>query len=462
MKKIFSNIIGLMTIGLAFMACSPEDHNGVNLGQIPVASDYAGKISVDVDQATNTATFTFAYTEGVTPVWVVDGTEYSTNTTFKKYWRKKGEYNVQCFVKNKNGISDGAIDNKVTIEKTKMNGFAGFDVESPDNLMKGVVADNFSTWFANSGWAELDPQPAKPTFVNGEYRFHFDEVGPDRWQGQLAFNHMPVTIEAGKKYDFSMIVTSTKELPGLKIKICNGADGAGDAPVLMDKDFAIPADEPLCVFGTLLEGFDCANDLKIVFDFGGSNYPADVIFENLVIIDHDKNEIEAPDETIPVTWCAVDSPDNLGAGFNTLGTMKFWWADAGWGQVGDPAFSFADGVYTITAVDNGGSEWQGQTSIEGVSIDMEEGAFYDIKCKVVSSAAIGRYTLKICQTDDDNNALFYKGDLKLEEGDNIVEFTHLKMTAAASTMKWIFDFGGTPGGTTLKVSNFILQKHNPK
>ena len=176
MKKIFSNIIGLMTIGLAFMACSPEDHNGVNLGQIPVASDYAGKISVDVDQATNTATFTFAYTEGVTPVWVVDGTEYSTNTTFKKYWRKKGEYNVQCFVKNKNGISDGAIDNKVTIEKTKMNGFAGFDVESPDNLMKGVVADNFSTWFANSGWAELDPQPAKPTFVNGEYRFHFDEV----------------------------------------------------------------------------------------------------------------------------------------------------------------------------------------------------------------------------------------------------------------------------------------------
>ena len=229
MKKIFSNIIGLMTIGLAFMACSPEDHNGVNLGQIPVASDYAGKISVDVDQATNTATFNFAYTEGVTPVWVVDGTEYSTNTTFKKYWRKKGEYNVQCFVKNKNGISDGAIDNKVTIEKTKMNGFAGFDVESPDNLMKGVVADNFSTWFANSGWAELDPQPAKPTFVNGEYRFHFDEVGPDRWQGQLAFNHMPVTIEAGKKYDFSMIVTSTKELPGLKIKICNGADGAGDA-----------------------------------------------------------------------------------------------------------------------------------------------------------------------------------------------------------------------------------------
>ena len=93
---------------------------------------------------------------------------------------------------------------------------------------------------------------------------------------------------------------------------------------------------------------------------------------------------------------------------------------------------------------------------------MEEGAFYDIKCKVVSSAAIGRYTLKICQTDDDNNALFYKGDLKLEEGENIVEFTHLKMTAAASTMKWIFDFGGTPGGTTLKVSNFILQKHNPK
>lgn len=462
MKRIIQNIIGALTVALTFTACSADKFDGANLSQIPAASDYADKITVTVDQETNTAIFEFEETDGITPVWVVDGTEYSVNNVFKKYWRKKGTYTVLCFVKNRNGMSDGSLKFDVTIDKTKMNGFSGFDVESEDNLFKNVVVSDFSTWFANSGWSPYEQQPTINN-VNGEYRLHFDEVGPERWQGQLAFNHIPISIEAGKQYDFSIIVTSTKELPALKIKICNGVDGAGDSPVLMDKDFSVPVDEPICLYGTLLEGFACSNDLKIVFDFGGSQYPADVILENLVLIDHEKNPIEAPEETIAVNWCDVDSPDNLGAAFNTVGSMGFWWADAGWGQVADPTFSYADGVYTIIAVENGGSEWQGQSSINEVNIDMQEGAFYDVKCKVVSSATIGRYTMKICQQDDDDNALFYKGDLKLEEGENIIEFTHLKMSkGAANTMKWIFDFGGTPAGTEIKLSNFILQKHNPK
>lgn len=463
MKNILSNIIGALTLGLAVTACSPEEFDGANLSQIPAASDYADKVSYSVDQSTNTATFVFEDTQGVTPVWVVDGTEYSVNNTFKKYWRKKGDYTVQCYVKNRNGISDGALDFTVTIDKTMMNGFGGFDAESDDNLFKGVVVSEFSTWFANNDWIAYDPQPSFPSYVDGEYRFHFDEVGPQRWQGQLAFNHMPISIESGKKYDFSMIITSTKDLPGLKVKICNGADGAGDYPVLMDKDFSVTADEPLCLYGKELEGFDCAKDLKIVFDFGGSQFPADIIMESFVLIDHDKNPIEAPDETIAVNWCGVNDPENLGVGFNAVGEMGFWWADAGWGQVGDPDFSFKDGVYTIVAVDNGGSEWQGQSSINNVAIDIDPELFYDVRCKVVSSAALGRYTMKICQQDDDDNALFYDGQLKLNEGENIVEFTHLKMgKGAPGIMKWIFDFGGTPGGTKIQLSDFILQKHNPK
>ncbi len=461
--KTFKYIIASLVALPLFSACSPDEFDGADLNKIPAVSDYEDMITYEVDQSTNTATFVFKETNGITPVWVVDGSEYSTNTTFTKYWRKKGEYVVQCYVKNRNGMSVGALDFTVNIEKTKMTGFAGFDVDSNDNLFKGIdVANNWNTWFADGGWSPFEKQPTLSN-VNGEYRLHFDEVGPDRWQGQLAFNHIPVKLEAGKKYDFSLIATSNKKLPGLKIKICNGVEGASDSPVLMDEDFEVSADEPICLYGTLLEGFDCNNDLKFVFDFGGSEAPADVILENFVLIDHDKNPIVAPEKIIAVNWCAVDSPDNLGAGFNKVGSMGFWWADAGWGQVGDPGFSFADGVYTITAVENGGGEWQGQSSINNVDIDMQEDLFYDIKCKVVSSAEVGRYTVKVCQQDDDDNALFYKGDLKLNEGENIVEFTKLKMSkGAASTMKWIFDFGGTPAGTELKLSDFILQKHNPK
>ncbi len=461
--KTFKYIIASLVALPLFSACSADKFDGADLSNIPAASDYADMITYSVDQNTNTATFVFEETDGIIPVWVVDGSEYNTGFTFTKYWRKKGDYTVKCYVKNRNGMSDGSLDYTVNIEKTKMNGFAGFDVESDDNLFKNVdVANNWTTWFADGGWNELAQQPTLNK-VNGEYRLHFDEVGPDRWQGQLAFNHIPVNIEAGKKYDFSVIVTSNKKLPGMKIKICNGADGSSDSPVLMDEDFEVLADEPICLYGSLLEGFASNKDLKFVFDFGGSESPADVIMENFVLVDHDKNPIVAPEKTVAVNWCAVDSPDNLGAGFNTVGSMAFWWANADWQQVGDPTFSYSDGVYTIVATENGGAEWQGQSSINNVKIDMQEGLYYDIKCKVVSSAAVGRYTLKVCQQNDDDNFLLAKGDLKLNEGENIVQFTKLEMKkGAASEMKWIFDFGGTPVGTEIKLSDFILQKHNPK
>lgn len=34
--------------------------------------------------------------------------------------------------------------------------------------------------------------------------------------------------------------------------------------------------------------------------------------------------------------------------------------------------------------------------------------------------------------------------------------------SAIDNAKWMFDFGGVPAGVDIKISNFILQKHNPK
>ncbi len=73
--------------------------------------------------------------EGITPVWVIDGA-YSSDYTLSKYYRKKGTYNVECFVKNRNGISKESVKKQFNIEKTKMNGFAGFVEDSEFNLFK--------------------------------------------------------------------------------------------------------------------------------------------------------------------------------------------------------------------------------------------------------------------------------------------------------------------------------------
>ena len=141
--------------------------------------------------------------------------------------------------------------------------------------------------------------------------------------------------------------------------------------------------------------------MKLVFDFGHAAEATKINVSNIVLKNHaDDDGTKVPadgpgggDDTPKVNWVAVDSPDNLGAGFNTKGEMGFWWADAGWGQIGDPGFSYADGVYTVTAVENGGSEWQAQCSITGVPLKIEKSQIvqnepikqfgsYQIKCKL--------------------------------------------------------------------------------
>ena len=294
MKKFIYNIIGVAFAGLAFVSCSPEEFAGAD-GNLPTVSDYADKFNVTVDQSTNTAYFTFTATPGVTPYWIIDGESVSGEYSFSKYWRKRGEHTVECRVKNKNGVSDGAVEKTFTIEKTKMSGFGGFDVSSEHNLFNNASFANYSFWFADANWAQI-ADPAISMGADGKsMTLKIATCGPQRWQGQFSLNNMGIKAEEGKVYDFSCIATASKAITGqgVKIKICNQE---GDEPVLMDKDYKIKdADEPVCLFATKLDGVDIA-DMKIVFDFAGTPENTDVILEDFVLVEHQYNDIEAPQE----------------------------------------------------------------------------------------------------------------------------------------------------------------------
>ncbi|MBP3211834.1 MAG: hypothetical protein J6M41_04600, partial [Prevotella sp.] len=171
-------------------------------------------------------------------------------------------------------------------------------------------------------------------------------------------------------------------------------------------------------------------------------------------------------------WAATNAAENLGAAFNTKGEMNFWWSNAEWNQIGDPKFSYANGVYTITANDATSAEWQAQNSIQNVDLNIEAGQAYDISVKLVANQDLGRYTLKLCEQDDDDNTLLYRGDLVMEQGENIVQFANLVAAyngnkdkanpGAFSKAKFFIDLGGCPAGFEVKVSDIIVQKHKLK
>ena len=90
MKSIFK-YMAILAAGIGLAACSPEEFEGAS-GNVPQASDYADNFTVTVDQSTNNATFEFTSAPGVTPVWIIDGTTYSTEYSFTRFYRKAGTY----------------------------------------------------------------------------------------------------------------------------------------------------------------------------------------------------------------------------------------------------------------------------------------------------------------------------------------------------------------------------------
>ena len=344
----------------------------------------------------------------------------------------------------------------------------GFDANSDFNLWKGITPS--ATFHFQPGWGDVRTSEMEATYNDkgNDYTVTVPDAAFDRWQAQMHL-HTDLSISASNHYDFSCIFVADQDIDGVTIKLTNETD----ADAIIDVDnVSLKAGKEYVFWKSDVEGKDLS-PMKLVFDFGHATGATNINISNIVLKDHandDGTKIpeEGPsDDTPKVSWVAVDSPENLGAGFNTKGEMGFWWADAGWGQVGDPGFSYANGVYTVTAVENGGSEWQAQCNITGVPLKIEKGQGYDVSVKIKANMDLGRVTVKVNKDPDvtnDPNTLCYKGDFSLKDGENVLTFINVVAKNGEEEIEFdqgkiIFDFGGAPAGFVAEISDIIIQKH---
>ncbi len=361
-------------------------------------------------------------------------------------------------------VYDNLVDNIawrfIFTSKAEEKGFEGFDPNSEFNLWKSAQYSMFF-WYA-PGWNQI----ADPDFQasGNDYTVTLPEATTDQWQAQMAFKTTNISTSAANHYDFSCILNANKDLNGATVKLV--MDGDDNVFYFTDR-IDLKAGEDYIFWKSDMPGIDMER-VNLFFDFGGNQAGTAINIRNIVLKDHanDDGTILPKEEggESSVNWVAVDSPDNLGAGFNTAGQMQFWWADAGWAQIGDPQFSFANGVYTIIANSATVSEWQAQNSIHNVALPIEAGQLYDIRAKLVASDNLSRYTFKICDEGDDDNTLVYNGALALEAGENILELVGVKCQKNGSdssfdTAKLFIDLGGCPEGFELQLSDIIVQKH---
>ena len=464
MKKIFLNMAYAILCGLMLSACSAEEFSGAN-GELPNIADYADNFTVDVDQASNTANFKFNSTEGVTPVWVIDGI-YSSEYSLSKYYRKQGTYDVKCFVKNRNGISTESVKKQFAIEKTRMAGFGGFVEDSEYNLFKDVElpnnpgnnddpSHNPAFWYAPD-WKQI-AAPAC-SLSKGCYTVKLSEATSDRWQAQMALDNINIATSADKHYDFSVILTSSKGHKGVKVKLCQEGD---DGIVLFDKDIKLEAGEPKCLYGSDLEGVNISK-LKVVLDFGGNEAGDEIMVESFVLKDHANDdgtevpaELNVPFEytTVGNLWKAVDDAQSF--------TEETWFGDATWVPIDcNPVIKHEGSKHTIIVpVETPAEKWHAQWKLLGAPIAVKADAKIDFSCKVTTTAKLPMMTMKLCDDATDDNYFFE------ETVDNINnEYVYRienqaiqgKTPGAMNKVKLVMDLAGAPVNAKVTVSDIVI------
>ena len=186
--------------------------------------------------------------------------------------------------------------------------------------------------------------------------------------------------------------------------------------------------------------------LSLFLDFGGT--PAGTVvkvskiyFEEALSYDDERN-----------LWKAVDSGDAFTA-------VTPWFANDGWGQIEDPKWSHDGNVWELDIpAEIGTQQWQGQFPIK-TTLSAAMADSYTFSCTLVGDNDMPGVTIKLTDGADDNN--FFVADRHAITADQtfVYKVTGVKLPVGdAASLSLFFDFGGTPGGTHVKISDIILIK----
>lgn len=446
---IYSFMASALLLGLA--SCDPMDKDDHGLdGELVTESALTFTVTPTENQNEYVYTNTSNVGSDVRMFWdFADGkaVEAPAGESVTKQYKKAGSYEVKLLAFTTAGQT--AVSQTTVVEKDLADDsfvWKGFGYNSDSNLAKNATF-NISTWTADDSWTNI----AEPTRTgsNGEsvVLSYSASTGSSQWQAQLHFES-DIAASAAKTYDYSVCVKSSVDLPAITVKVSKVGDD--NAIVFLSNEVvALKAGATTTFAGTNLPGVD--GNLKFSFDFAPVPGGAEIEVSNLFVSEHsDANVAPLNYNSEDNLWKPVDD--------NSDYTVTHWWADANWSQIANPGFEQAGSTYTITASAGTAAEWQAQNAIIANSLPLSGSAKYDLSC-IMKSTTDTRVTLKVCQSDDDDNTLIYKNDIQLKAGEvQAVSFADLALAKGvdAPTCKFIIDLGGCPEGTVFSVGEITL------
>ncbi len=322
-----------------------------------------------------------------------------------------------------------------------------WDYASSSNLWKavddGTAFDAFGYYFADDGWSPVAFSEA--THSGDTYEITLPEgLGGSQWQGQFHID-TKLTASAEKAYNFYLVMETTNDCPGVTFKLTD----SGDSNFFIEERVDVPAGG--FVFKregvTLKEGTD-ASAIRLFFDFGGSPSGTNVkiskiYLEEAVVLNYDDEDN---------LWKAVDD----GSAFDAFG---YYFADDGWSPISYSEVTKTGNAYELTLPEGlGGSQWQGQFHID-TKLTASADKAYNFQFDIESDYDLPGVTMKLTDSGDTN--WFTEERHDVASGD-VRRFTWKGVKthegADASAIRLFFDFGGSPVGAKVKISNIVFKE----
>lgn len=467
MKNLFIYSIGVLLTGVMMTACSPESFDGADPNGIPSVSDV--DFSINVDQETNQMIATYTPQPGTYPVWIINGTTYSTLQEVGYQNPEAGSYTIDLKLGNRNGFSQGVVSKSFTFNETKIDYSADFKrlcgkewrIANREVAHMGCGPAGTD----GAGWWSAQPDDKKDfgvyddriTFTadtrkGGSYTYSAGEDG-------MTYVNVGSKWGAGADADIDVALGNQTSTWSFEVYDWEDADGnvskqtyiqlaantlfpyiSGDAQYENPK-FRI---EELTAKKMILV-YD-APDRSIAWRFiltNGEDEP-------------DNNDTPSADWDYASganLWKSVDD----GTLFEAFG---YWFADDSWTALPtQPEATHNGDVYELTIPEGtGGSQWQGQFHID-TKLTASAAKAYNFYLVMEADSDCPGVTFKLTDAGDSNFFIEERNDVKADVPFVLKrEGVTLKDGKDADAIRLFFDFGGAPAGTHIKISKIYFEE----